>query len=169
MIKVYRNGSWYPLSGKKIYRSGNWITLKDWDRFRFNGIWYRLGDVEEVEVDRDAGGWFPLSVEIRNYVCEADIEVDEETGDETFSNYRWELISTEYGLHNPELDSGDEYAQWRYYTVGEPGSCYDFSIEVNPATGAIVGVGNGLYNGRLTLPAPGRDWYMDSVSVISIP
>ena len=169
MVKVYHNGAWYPLIGKKIYGGGTWITLKYRDRLRYGRQWYPLGNIDEAEFDRDAGGWFPLTVEIRNYICDADVTYDSVTGDESYSNYRWELVSTENGVRAPGLDPGIEYPQWRYYTVGEPGNSYDFSIEVDPSTGAVVGVGSDLYNGRITLPAPGQDWYMDSVSVVSIP
>ena len=168
MVKVHHNGVWYPLIGKKICSGGTWITLKYRDRIRHAGNWYPLGTVEEAEFDRDPGGWFPLTVEIRTYICDADVEYDPNTGEESCSNYRWELMSTEYGVRSPGLDPGSEYPQWRYYTVGEPGDSWDFSIQVDPATGAIVGSGDDLHNGRLTLPEPGSGWYMDSVNIISI-
>lgn len=168
MVKVYHNGAWYPLMGKKVYTGGAWITLKYRDRIRSGGCWYPLGNVAEAEFDRDSAGWFPLTVEVENYICDADVVYDPNTGDESYSNYRWERMSTEYGVRNPELDPGPECPQWRWYTVGEQGNNWDFSIEVNPVTGVIVGTGDGLHNGRTGLPAPGQEWYMDSVSVISV-
>ena len=168
MVKVCHNGAWYPLIGKKIYTGGTWIALKYRDWIRHAGNWYPLGSIEEAEFDRDPYGWFPVTVKVENYICDADVEYDPNTGDETYSNYRWQLMSTEYGVRSPGLDPGGEYPQWRYYTVGETGNSYDFSIQVDPATGAIVGSGDDLHNGRTMLPAPGQEWYMDSVSVISV-
>lgn len=168
MVKVYHNGTWYPLSGKKIYRGGAWITLQDRDRLRSGDAWHPLGDIGEARFSRDAAGWFPITAKVENYLCCADEDYDPETGDTILSNYSWELMSTDCGVRSPGLDPGSEYPQWRWYTVGEEGNNWDFSIEVNPSTGAIVGPGDGLYNGRLTLPEPGQDWYMDSVSIISV-
>lgn len=169
MVKVYHNGAWYPLIGRKVYGSGAWITLKYRDQIRYGGHWYPLANIEEADFDRDAGGWFPLAVEVRNYICDADVNYDPVTGDESYSNFRWELMSTEYGVRAPGLEPGPEAPQWRWYTVGEQGDNYDFSIEVDPATGDIVGTGDGLYHGRTALPAPGQEWYMDFVSVVSVP
>ena len=168
MVKVHHNGSWYPLSGKKIYCGGAWITLKDWDRLRSGGCWYPLGNIWGPEFDQDGAGWFPVTVRVENYLCCADEDYDPVTGEPIISNYRWELMSTEYGVRSPGLDPGSEYPQWRWYTVGEEGNNWDFSIEVNPYTGAIVGSGSELHNGRLSLPEPGAGWYMDSVSIISV-
>ena len=168
MVKVYHNGAWYPLSGNKIYRDGTWITLKDLDLLRYGGVWYYLGDIGAEDYEQDSAGWFPAGIRLDSYLCDADVDYDPGTGDPVFSNYRWELMSTDYGVRSPGLDPGIEYPQWRWYTVGEQGNNWDFSIEVNPSTGQIVGPGDGLYNGRMTLPEPGYDWYMESVTVISI-
>ena len=165
MVKVHHNGTWYPLSGKQIYRNGSWITLKDWDRIRYGTSWYYLGDMASAEYERDGAGWFPAAIRLDNYLCEADVDYDPETGEPTFSNYRWVLMSTDYGSRNACLDPGDEYPQWRWYTLGPT---MDFSVEVDPSTGALIGPGDGLWNGRLTLPEPGYDWYMESVSIISV-
>lgn len=164
MIWVYHNGVWQYLYGKKIYHAGSWHTLKAGDLFRHNGVWYPIG--QPVPYMSDQYGSFPVYVGLKTYECTADTSEDPDTGDTTYSNWRWELISTEKATRAPGLENAAEYPQWRYYTLGPT---QDFSVEVNTLNGHIIGVGGDVYHGQITEPPPpaaGPDYYMDTVTYV---
>lgn len=168
MILVYHDGTWQYLYGKQIFHNGAWYTLKAADMFRHLGSWHLIGEPEPYTSDQY--GSFPVKVGLKTYECTADETIDPDTGDPVYTNWRWQLISTETAERAPGLENPAEYPQWRYYTAGEQGqSPFDFSVEVDTTTGHIIGVGADVHNGQLAAPPPpaaGPDYYMDTVTFV---
>ena len=172
-VKVYHAGQWYYLYNSntglvKVYHNGAWYQLTAHDHIYHQGAWYLLGD---PIYEHDQYGWFPAKVYLTTYECTADTAEDPETGDTIYSNWRWQFMSTDVGIHSPGLENPAEYPQWRYYTVGEQGqSPFDFSVEVNVSNGHIIGYGSDLHNPQANTPPPpaaGLDYFWDTVTYVS--
>ena len=172
MVYMYHDGVWYKMSGKKAYHTSAFVSLAGTDKLYHSGVWYPLDDPIYVDprYSSDQYGKFPAALRVVTYECTADTEEDPDTGDTIYSNWRWELMSSETALRAPALENPSEYPQWRYYTIGEQGqSPFDFSVEVDTTTGHIIGYGNDLHNPQGNSPPPpaaGIDYYMDTVTRI---
>ena len=168
MVYMYHNGVWRKMSGSKVYHNGAFVTLKGTDKLRHDGVWYPLDDqtLPDPTYSSDQYGKFPAMVELITYECTADETTDPDTGDPVYSNWRWEFLSRDIAERAPTLENPAEYPQWRYYTLG-PGQ--DFSVEVDPQTGHIVGSGADLHNPQSNAPPPpaaGIDYYMDTITAV---
>ena len=42
MIKIYKNGRWYPLVGQKIFFNKQWVVIKQNDKLFYNGSWHSV-------------------------------------------------------------------------------------------------------------------------------
>ena len=116
------------------------------------------------------GNLFPPRLSVAWHWCDAaQVDYDWETGEDVYSDFYWWQSEYFVAEHNPALDPGEEYPQWRWYSYRDSEwTGYSFSVEVDPATGAVIGIGDPGDPYCLNLPEAGMDTYAMPAWLVSV-